>query len=182
MVVPRRITVHHTGRLSSKVAGAAAASEILGIQRHHQDRARWTDIAYHFLIDRAGRLWEGRPLSSQGAHAGSDAANRGNIGVCLLGNFEVQRPTPEQTEALRRLLRQLEDLYRIDPESVFAHREVRAAYGLGFTECPGRHLQSLVDEVRRADARVPRGSADRVVADLRHPLELRQVGGLPRSR
>jgi N-acetylmuramoyl-L-alanine amidase-like protein len=172
MGVPFRITVHHTGRPFTSAAAAITASKISAIQRDHQVRSGWADIAYHFVIDRAGRTWQGRVLSLQGAHAGNDAANRGNIGVCLLGNFDVQRPTPEQAEATRALILQLENRFRIGPESVFAHREVRAAHGLGSTGCPGRHLQSLVDELRRPDAPDSRGWTDRVATASRTPLEL----------
>lgn len=172
MGVPFRITVHHTGRRFSSAAAALTASKITAIQRDHQVRSGWADIAYHFLIDRAGRMWQGRVLSLQGAHAGNDAANRGNVGVCLLGDFDVQRPTPEQAEATRALILQLETRFRIGRESVFAHREVRAAYGLGSTGCPGRHLQVLVDELRRPDVPESRGWTDRVATGSRLPVEL----------
>ncbi|MGH7151847.1 MAG: peptidoglycan recognition protein family protein, partial [Planctomycetota bacterium] len=155
MGVPRRITVHHSGRRSSGLAGADVAREIRGIQRDHQVRAGWADIAYHFVIDRTGRLWEGRPLSLQGAHAGNDAANRGNIGVCLLGDFDVEGPTAEQRQALRDLVLRLESLYGIPPGEVFAHHRIRAAQGLGSTNCPGRHLLATVDGLRRDDPETP---------------------------
>ncbi len=151
MGTPRRITVHHSGRRSAGLAGLDAAREIRGIQRDHQDRAGWADIAYHFVIDRAGRLWEGRPLSLQGAHAGNDASNRGNIGICLLGDFDVEGPTAEQRRALRDLVSRLEARYGIPPEEVFAHRTIRVAHGLGSTNCPGRHLLGMVDDLRRDD-------------------------------
>jgi N-acetylmuramoyl-L-alanine amidase-like protein len=148
MGTPRRITVHHSGNRSSGFAGADVAREIRGIQRDHQDRAGWADIAYHFVIDRAGRLWEGRPLAFQGAHAGNDAANRGNIGICLLGNFDVEGPSAEQLRALRDLVSRLESRYGIPPEEIFPHRTIRVAHGLGCTNCPGRHLLAMVEDLR----------------------------------
>src|SRR5262245_41754660 len=149
MGTPRRITVHHSGVRSSGFAAADVAREIRGIQHDHQDRAGWADVAYHFVIDRAGRLWEGRPLAFQGAHAGNDASNRGNIGVCLLGEFDVEGPTPEQRRTLRELVSLLESLYGIPPAEVYSHRGVRAAHGLGSTICPGRHLLAMVEDLRR---------------------------------
>ena len=145
---PRRITVHHSGSRSSRFAVADVAREIRGIQHDHQDRAGWADIAYHFIIDRAGRLWEGRSLALQGAHAGDDASNRGNIGVCLLGDFDVEGPTAEQRRTLRDLVSRLETLYGIPPAEVYSHRGVRAAHGLGSTICPGRHLLAMVEDLR----------------------------------
>lgn len=149
MGIPRRITVHHSGSRSPGLSAAGAAREIRGIQHDHQDRAGWADIAYHFVIDRAGRLWEGRPLTLQGAHAGNEAANEGNIGVCLLGDFDVEGPTPEQCRTLRDLVARLESRFGIRPEEVFPHRGIRVAHGLGSTNCPGRHLLGMLDDLRR---------------------------------
>ncbi len=158
MGTPRCITVHHSGSRSPALAVAEVARLIRGIQRDHQDRAGWADIAYHFVIDRAGRLWEGRPVFLQGAHAGNEAANRGNIGVCLLGDFDVEGPTAEQCRALRDLVSRLESLYGIPPEAVFAHRSVRVVHGLGSTNCPGRHLLGMVDDLRENDPATPPAS------------------------
>src|SRR5690606_5674904 len=66
----RRITVHHSATLVRSTTEGAAVGAIRGIQRHHQQHNGWGDIGYHFLIDPAGRVWTGRGLEWQGAHAG----------------------------------------------------------------------------------------------------------------
>src|SRR5262245_4307545 len=66
-----RITVHHTATRLASNYSRAAADEIRKFQLQHQDEKGWADIGYHFIIDPAGRIWEGRSLQYQGAHAGT---------------------------------------------------------------------------------------------------------------
>ena len=151
---PWRITVHHEGAEPEPVASEAEVAERLRAITRSQERTRSRgglgagDLAYHFVIDRAGRLWEGRSLAWQGAHAGNRAANAGNIGVVLLGNFDLQRPSPEQLTSLERLLEDLYRRYRISPEHIYGHDQVRAGYGLPPTRCPGRYLSAWLDNYR----------------------------------
>ncbi len=53
------IVVHHTVTTNSYSADSVA-SQIEGIRRFHTNTRGWCDIAYNFLIDRFGRIWEGR--------------------------------------------------------------------------------------------------------------------------
>ena len=70
-----RITVHHSvDTLSSDGSGTLPESMevVRKIQSYHQQdpNLQWGDIGYHYLIDSAGRIFEGRELRWQGAHAG----------------------------------------------------------------------------------------------------------------
>lgn len=146
-----RITVHHDGAaVFREYDRAATVRKLQGIQRYHQEAKGWGDIAYHFVIDRKGRIWEGRPLSQTGAHAGSAAANEGNIGILLLGNFDVQVPSGAQTESLRRLLEALCRSRGIPRSRVLGHGDMRRECGLGATNCPGRHLDAWLENFRGA--------------------------------
>jgi hypothetical protein len=152
MSKPYRITIHHTAILSSSRSENAAAAQIFQIQGGHQRSDGWADIGYHYLIDPAGRVWEGRPLRWQGAHAGGDH-NIGNIGVCLLGRFlrgaDGQEPSADQVVALERLLRHLCGTYAIPAGHIYFHRRFKA------TECPGPRLEAAVNGIRR---RMERGA------------------------
>ncbi|MEZ5965025.1 MAG: peptidoglycan recognition family protein [Planctomycetota bacterium] len=143
---PTCITVHHTTILLHSTSAKVAAAQLYQIQGDHQRSNGWADIGYHFLIDRAGRVWEGRELRWQGAHAGG-TANRGNIGVCLLGRFlrggDGQEPSPQQAESLERLLRWLGQEYGIDAAHIYPHRRFKA------TECPGPRLEAVMNDIRR---------------------------------
>ncbi|MCI0586506.1 MAG: peptidoglycan recognition protein family protein [Planctomycetes bacterium] len=152
MGTPKRITIHHSATSFAGTSERETATEIRTIQRIHQDKSGWADIGYHYVVDRTGRIWEGRPLSVQGAHAGNRDANRGNIGICLLGNFEEEPISPRQAEGLRAILGECMTRFRIAANRVYSHREIRADYGLRTTECPGRTLQAYLDRFRKGDA------------------------------
>ncbi|GAB4193585.1 MAG: hypothetical protein Kow00105_07730 [Phycisphaeraceae bacterium] len=140
-----RITVHHEGYTPvwfTDVASTRARME--QIRRVHTRDRRWADIGYHFVIDRAGRVIEGRSVAYQGAHVSHQ--NEHNIGVMLLGNFEQQSPTPQQLASLQTTLRYLMARYKVPVSRVYTHRE------LGKTACPGRHLQPRVARLRDSGA------------------------------
>ncbi|MBI4880639.1 MAG: N-acetylmuramoyl-L-alanine amidase [Planctomycetes bacterium] len=136
-----RVTVHHSGVRFASLDAGEAARQIAAIQRGHFDRG-WADIGYHFLIDPAGRVWEGRSLAYQGAHAGDFALNQGNIGVCLLGDFTGQALPAAQTASLLRFLEFLRAEYKIPAGSFYSHRELHG------TACPGPALAEAVHQFR----------------------------------
>jgi hypothetical protein len=162
---PYRITIHHTAEPMLSDALSASAAELRQIQHMHFQRG-WADLGYHYLIDRAGRVMEGRSITVQGAHAGNSDANRGNIGIALLGNFEsqpergaaytkVQEPTPAQLEALDALVNSLASTYTISSKEIWAHDHFRE------TECPGPKLRNWVNRKRseRVGAAAPINAA-----------------------
>jgi hypothetical protein len=138
----KRITVHHSAEpspppLDGSVAESAAA--VRSIQKAHMEGKEWGDIGYHFVIDPFGRVFQGRDLAWRGAHAHGDA-NIQNIGVCLIGNFDEERPTKAALDALRRMLDSLRKTYNIPRTAVVGHMD------LWNTECPGRYLEPWVRE------------------------------------
>jgi len=153
---PFRITIHHSAEPLLSTTVSASEAEVRRIQKSHQDPPRgWADIGYHFLIDRAGRVVEGRPIRFQGAHAGNRETNRGNIGICVLGNFvpqpergsaytHAQHPTDAQWKSLERLVGALRKRYGIPRSQIFAHKDFRD------TSCPGPELSGWVLRARAA--------------------------------
>lgn len=140
MLPINKITVHHDGMSPfTSTAQRDAASRIEAIRRAHRSQD-WGDIGYHYLIDPSGRVWEGRPLVWQGAHVKDN--NEGNIGICMLGNYESQNLTDRQAKSLDTFLASTMAQYRIARNRVYTHREFRA------TACPGRSLQARMDTLR----------------------------------
>ncbi|MSR39868.1 MAG: N-acetylmuramoyl-L-alanine amidase [Planctomycetes bacterium] len=149
-----RLTVHHSAVYLRDGSKEVCAAQILSIQHAHMDAEKYGDIGYHFVIDPAGRVWEGRNLKWQGAHAhGSN--NRGNIGICLLGNFvpskpghKGQAPSEVQVQALRQLLATITASYNISTEQIYCHKDFIN------TECPGpavvAALADIVQDMRAA--------------------------------
>jgi hypothetical protein len=141
-----RLTVHHTAGELQTDAWQPTAAELESIREFHSgsrpgDR-QWADIAYHFAIDRAGRVWQARPLAYQGAHARGN--NEHNLGIVLLGNFEIQSPSAAQLTALSTFIGFVRGLYRIPLDQVFTHGE------LVDTSCPGKTLEEFMIRCRTA--------------------------------
>ena len=147
---PTCITIHHEGDMAEHTSVQCVALHLEDVRKVHTKDRGFGDIGYHFLIDYNGEIWEGRPLNLQGAHAGNDAANAGNIGICLLGDFNQQKPTAAQKAALQQITWQLMAQYGIATNRVYTHQEVKRKFGLSPTDCPGTALQAYVDAMRNS--------------------------------
>lgn len=145
---PTRVTIHHQGVRFRHDALIACREAIRAIQVDHQDHRGWVDIGYHLIVDPAGRVWEGRPLGLIGAHAGNQQLNRNNLGVLVLGNYDVQELTRTQSGALRRLLEAVRQIWDIPADSVYTHNEIRRTVGETGTECPGENLTAWLTTLR----------------------------------
>ena len=149
MKKPWRITVHHAASPDiPPTAMGAAAKQMREYQKFHQETRGWADIGYHYVIDGAGRVWEGREMAWQGAHAGNDKLNAGNIGVCLMGNFVKRDPTPSQKRALKQLLSWLCESNGIHPHFVAGHRQVLKDVPGKSTLCPGARLEAYLNRLK----------------------------------
>lgn len=145
-----RITVHHSDESRSPLAGGTLeeSEEVVRlIQKFHMEDPdhKWGDIGYHFMIDSAGRIFRGRELKWQGAHAGGAGGvnNLQNLGVCLLGDFSKRSPTEAAFKSLELLLSSLREEHKIPAARVFPHKEFTT------TQCPGPALTNwLKDNVR----------------------------------
>jgi N-acetylmuramoyl-L-alanine amidase len=132
------ITVHHSAEpgaapLNGSLADTARA--LRDIQSAHMNGPEnMGDIGYHFLIDPSGRVLQGRDLRFRGAHA-YRANNIGNVGICLIGNFEHERPTKAAVEAMHGLIDVLRSQLHVPANHIRGHDEWRV------TACPGRYLR-----------------------------------------
>ena len=139
-----RITVHHEGSTPVRFTDQPATIQRLeGIRRYHSRERGWCDIGYHYVIDRAGRIWEARDVHYQGAHVGGN--NENNLGIMVLGNFDEQYPSAEQIVTLKRALITFTRRYSVPVQAVHTHRELAP----GRTQCPGSVLQDRMVKLRR---------------------------------
>ena len=126
------LIIHHTG---------AEEKDTGQVGRYHRSLG-WRDIGYNYVIEKSGLVTPGRPLELPGAHCREGGMNTRGIGIALIGNLEEHSPTPEQVDALVRLVGRLMLEYQIPVENVLGHREVPGAA----TACPGRYFS--MEEVR----------------------------------
>ncbi|HVA67050.1 MAG TPA: peptidoglycan recognition family protein [Elusimicrobiota bacterium] len=165
MMAPWRITIHHTAGPQSMTL-KDTLREVRFIQDFQQDGRGWDDIGYHFLIDGAGNIIEGRPVNAVGSHVKGD--NDGNIGIAMMGYFSPpvnDRLTAAQESALVALLRYLHARYNIPMSEVKGHRDYER------TECPGNNVYNLLPEIRR-EAALP-APAEKPLVVKRPPLVIK---------
>lgn len=145
------ITVHHEGwkRVTTTDMGATAAL-IEHDRVSHLSMFHAGDIGYHYIIDRAGRLWEGRNVRYQGAHVRSN--NEHNVGVMCLGNFDIQTPTDAQVNAMADTVAKLARIYRVSTADKGRASRIRSHQEINPTACPGRSFQPRFAYLRRSGA------------------------------
>lgn len=131
-----RITIHHDAIPSQSLRTQSDSIARMNSVRQSHLKEGWADIGYHYVIDPQGRVWEGRPLTFQGAHVKDH--NEHNIGVMCMGNFDQQRPSSNQIASLDGFVAVLMRRHRIPPNRVYTHQEIMP------TRCPGRNLQSYM--------------------------------------
>lgn len=130
-----RLTVHHTAVPLHH--NADAPGQVRAIQRDHQAQA-WTDIAYHYLVDIDGNIYQGRDP----AYVGDTFTTydpSGHLLVCLLGHYDEQRLRPAEVEALARILACGVVAYDVAPDTIAGHDAYEPT-----TSCPGRRVDAVI--------------------------------------
>ncbi len=141
-----RITLHHAGGTPVYFADTATVARYLeSIRRGHVGRG-WADIGYHYAIDRAGRVWETRPIVYQGAHVKDQ--NEHNIGVLVMGNFDKQSPSQAQVVTMQKFVAELRRKYKVTASPSVRRSNVRTHQEWNPTACPGKRLQPIIAGIR----------------------------------
>ena len=146
--------VHHTAT-SNSYTSAQVPSILRSMQTYHMDSNNWSDLGYNFLVDRFGRIWEGRAGGTGNAVVGAHAGgfNTGSVGVSVIGNFENVHAPAAAREGVSRIIGYRLAAYGVHPQqrsnitsggsssipkgrvvnlpNVIGHRDV------GQTGCPG---------------------------------------------
>lgn len=85
--------VHHTVNANG-YSRAQAPALVRGIYEYHVKGRGWSDVGYHFLVDRFGTVYEGRKGSIDqiplGVHSGG--FNTNTIGIAIIGDFTGSTP------------------------------------------------------------------------------------------
>jgi len=153
------ITFHHAAGFGAENLNEGLA-QVKAIQDFHQNGRGWSDIGYHFVVDEAGNLFQGRPYRdanatfesipplARGAHAGG--ANTGNIGVCLLGCYHpaetayscLDSISPATLDSLTTVFAFLAENYTVETKNLTGHRD------WGNTSCPGDNNYVLIPDIK----------------------------------
>jgi hypothetical protein len=172
----QKLVVHHTEGRNGDPDPAATVRAIYHYQAVTRD---WGDIGYNFLIDEAGRIYEGRYSRSYDASelvTGEDPNgdsvvgahvlrhNPGTVGIALLGNLIGQDATPAARASLERLLAWKAERHLIDPLGGGTYvnpvsglqksnvANISSHRDLAATDCPGGTFYATLPALRRAVA------------------------------
>ncbi|MBO3742210.1 N-acetylmuramoyl-L-alanine amidase [Actinoplanes flavus] len=182
------VFVHHTATGNS-YGCAQSAGIVRGIEAYHVKSKGWNDIGYNFLVDKCGRIFEGRAggvnRSVLGAH--TLGFNKNASAVAVIGDYGSAavparaRAAVAQVAAYKlgawrnsplgrvRLVSTGSDRYPAGRAAVLnrisGHRDT------GRTECPGNSLYALLPSIRRMAGAAPSGLRYRGVGQA-----LRRVG------
>lgn len=145
---PIYITIHHSAVAQNRSRDIAQRMRNLQDFSQREERlasgkmkAAWADIPYHYYIAADGRIAEGRDVNFVGdTNTEYDPAR--HIGVVLEGNFEVEQPGEVQLQALKDLLVLLAGRFHVAPDHIAGHQDY------AHTQCPGRHLEPRLPELR----------------------------------
>ena len=133
-----KLTVHHQGVKFDNAK--RAPTRLKTMQRFHQSpKKAFKDIAYHFVIDPKGHIYQGRPYWAAG-ETETDYDPKGHFLVCLMGDFDKQEPAAEQVDALVTLLAWAAESFQVTPDTIESHRDH------AHTNCPGKRLHALIKD------------------------------------
>lgn len=148
----RQLVVHHAAQ---KVSGDSRSpvERVRALYEYHANSRGWGDIGYHYVIDDEGQIYEGRAGGDSVVGGHVYCGNVGTIGIVMLGNFDIEKPTHAQTNSLKWLLAELAGKYELDLKdpAVFHGGSMPVIVGHGdliSTECPGYYVRKTLGTIR----------------------------------
>lgn len=154
------VIVHHTAG-TNNYSPSQVPAIMRGIYAFHTKDRGWSDIAYNFLVDKWGRVWEGRAggvtRGVMGAHA--SGWNRETMGISVMGDYDKVAIPKAALTGVERVIAWKAGIHGFKPNrraTVNGHYRpvVQGHRDVGSTSCPGRYFYPQLPEVRRAAARM----------------------------
>jgi len=164
--------IHHTAS-SSNYSPEAAAQQVRNLYTWFTQGRKYSDIAYNFLVDRYGRIYEGRGGGLDQPIIGAHTAgfNNETFAVSAMGNYHTTRPRPAElaavTNAMSSLMAWKLGMHHRDPSATTTlisdsgsgtskYKPGQAASALvvgghgdiGKTSCPGKFLVPQLPTIR----------------------------------
>ena len=160
-----KIIIHHTAvDYKPEWTIDDVKKEIQSIYRYHTINRDFGDIGYNFLIDQMWNIYEWRAGGEWAVWMHASSNNITSIWISLMGNFQYDKPTVEQMEALVNLTTAVAKFYHIDPlgytytfsvnndeepyvvatknPNIMWHKHVKN------TSCPGVNLEKFLPKIR----------------------------------
>lgn len=125
----------------------------------------WSDIGYHWLVDRKGNILQGRPENLTGAHVAGH--NTGNIGISYIARgsdndsdgITGEYMTPEQYEGLCQIVATICVKYDLAITDIYGHNEFPNVY----KACPCfkvKKATKFLDRIKELMSNIPKNIDD----------------------
>ena len=189
--------VHHTVSSSTYTPDEAAA-QVRNLYAWYTEGLKYSDMAYNFLVDRFGRLYEGRAGGMDRPVVGGHTAgqNSDSFAVSAMGNFDEYNPSDSQMDAIKESISQLMawklSLTKRDPggkDTLVSNGSLGSGYweagqtatlnrvsghrDAGNTACPGKYLYAQVGAIRARASQIfgngGAGNTGTTIPDLIEP-------------
>lgn len=121
------------------VPGIHDACGVARFSRHEVSAGIGRRMPYHFVIAYDGTIEQALALSVYGNHA--KGHNRTRFGIALLGDFQVDDPSPAQVDALTDMLAVFIGAYRAAGKVFAIDRHDRLGSADPSKVCPGKRLE-----------------------------------------
>ncbi|MEL5959874.1 peptidoglycan recognition protein [Streptomyces sp. CLV115] len=112
----KAVFVHHTAG-SNSYSCADSAAVVRSLYAYHVQSEHWKDIGYNFLVDRCGKIFEGRKGGVDrpvfGAH--TYGFNRDSAGIAVIGTYTDSAAPSAVTTAVARIAAWKLGQYKGDP-------------------------------------------------------------------
>jgi N-acetylmuramoyl-L-alanine amidase/FG-GAP-like repeat len=151
--------VHHTVNANDYKRKDVPAI-IRSIYAYHVRSRGWSDIGYNFLVDRFGRIWEGRYGGVDRPVVGAHTLNYNSYSFAMsaIGNFELVQPSPAMLQAYGALMAWKLSLHGVSAGSTIQRigsktfQAINGHRDAASTACPGKYLYAKIPEIRRLAA------------------------------
>jgi hypothetical protein len=142
MRVIDEISIHCSATRPSWMAHNSLPDKLAEIRRWHVDENGWSDVGYHFVMDRDGSIIVARPLDRTGALI--RGFNKRKVGICLIGGHGgserddfLDNFTAAQEASLRDFIQDMKG--KLGPLKVSGHNQYANK------ACPCFHVPTWYD-------------------------------------
>lgn len=134
---PNKIIIHCSATKDGPTVSWGA------IRKYHIETLGWDDIGYGWGIELMNDHYEilmGRRPDLIGAH--TIGQNNQSIGICVVGNYDIDPVTQEIKETVQKLLTWLILIYKIPSKEIYGHCE------FALKTCPGKNMMDWIKTIR----------------------------------
>lgn len=128
------IVVHH----SLTTGGSADA-----FARYHINTNGWSVMGYTYVINKNGSIEWCADWNVVTPHVGD--YNKNHLGICLVGDFRIEKPTKAQMKSLYELITYIRNNISIPIIKILGHQELPS---YSWKQCPALNMDQLRGQIQ----------------------------------